>query len=52
MSQKNVTILQDGHLVSRVSDWIIYNVEAGNIDKVVAMYARCKNGVPSENYPV
>ncbi|KAB8338876.1 hypothetical protein FH972_021820 [Carpinus fangiana] len=33
-SQSNVHILEDGHLVSRISDWIIYNVEASSIDTV------------------
>ncbi|RAL01592.1 prephenate dehydrogenase (NADP(+)) [Aspergillus ibericus CBS 121593] len=37
-SQQNVTIFPNGHLVSRISDYIIYSVEAGVIDKVVAMY--------------
>ena len=35
---RNVTILEDGHLVSRTSDWIIYSVEAENIDAVVRQY--------------
>lgn len=34
----NVEIVRDGHLVSRVSDFIIYSVEASNIDAVVAQY--------------
>jgi len=33
--------MEDGHLVSRDSDFIIYSVEAEAIDKVVGMYARC-----------
>lgn len=33
-----VTILPNGHLVSRVSDWIIYSVEAEAIHRVVAEY--------------
>ena len=36
--QKNVTIMSNGHLVSRSSDWIMYSVEAKNIDAVVALY--------------
>lgn len=36
--QKNVTILQNGHLVSRSSDWIMYSVEAKSIDAVVARF--------------
>ncbi|KAE9969674.1 hypothetical protein BLS_001659 [Venturia inaequalis] len=35
---KNITILQNGHLVSRTSDYIIYNVPAESIDKIVAEY--------------
>lgn len=35
---EGVKIVKDGHLVSRMSDYIIYSVEASNIDKVVAMY--------------
>jgi len=33
-----VTVLRDGHLVSRLSDIIIYSVEAEYIDRVVAEY--------------
>jgi len=36
--QKNVTILRNGHLVSRSSDWIMYSVEAKLIDAVVAQF--------------
>lgn len=36
--QNNVEILQSGHLVSRSSDWIMYSVEAKNIDAVVAKF--------------
>ena len=36
--QERITIHPNGHLVSRVSDWIIYSVEAELIDKVVAEY--------------
>lgn len=36
--QNNVEILQNGHLVSRSSDWIMYSVEAKNIDAVVARF--------------
>ncbi|CAB4253656.1 similar to Saccharomyces cerevisiae YBR166C TYR1 Prephenate dehydrogenase involved in tyrosine biosynthesis, expression is dependent on phenylalanine levels [Maudiozyma barnettii] len=32
------TLVQDGHRVSRVSDFIIYSVEAANIDKIVGLY--------------
>ncbi|KAG9299585.1 hypothetical protein G9A89_020756 [Geosiphon pyriformis] len=33
-----VNVLRDGHAVSRRSDFIIYSVEAENIDKVVGLY--------------
>ncbi|EIW60531.1 Prephenate dehydrogenase [Trametes versicolor FP-101664 SS1] len=33
-----IHVLKDGHLVSRVADWIMYSVEAEYIDKVVAQY--------------
>ncbi|RQM06434.1 hypothetical protein DH86_00002273, partial [Scytalidium sp. 3C] len=36
--RKQIQILRNGHLVSRASDYIIYNVEAASIDKVVAQY--------------
>lgn len=36
--RKNIKIFPNGHLVSRASDYIIYNVEAASIDKVVALY--------------
>ncbi|ODV59810.1 prephenate dehydrogenase (NADP(+)) [Ascoidea rubescens DSM 1968] len=31
-------VLRNGHFVSRVSDYIIYSVEAENIDKIVSLY--------------
>lgn len=34
--------MKDGHLVSRKSDYIIYSVEAANIDQIVATYGPCK----------
>ncbi|KAJ5215796.1 uncharacterized protein N7498_002203 [Penicillium cinerascens] len=37
-SQQGVTIFPNGHLVSRISDFILYSVEAGVIDRVVAQY--------------
>ncbi|BFZ59532.1 prephenate dehydrogenase (NADP(+)) [Saitoella coloradoensis] len=37
-SNTNINILQNGHLVSRRSDFIMYSVEAEYIDRVVAMY--------------
>ena len=33
--------MRDGHAVARSSDFIIYSVEAGSIDKVVAEYGPC-----------
>ncbi|OQD75332.1 hypothetical protein PENDEC_c007G04485 [Penicillium decumbens] len=37
-SQQRVTIFPNGHFVSRISDFILYSVEAGVIDRVVAQY--------------
>jgi prephenate dehydrogenase (NADP+) len=37
----NVTVLKDGHAVSRISDWIMYSVEAEFVDRVVAEYGPC-----------
>jgi prephenate dehydrogenase (NADP+) len=37
-SQRRVEILPNGHLVSRISDYIIYSVEAAAIEKIVAQY--------------
>ena len=37
----HTTIHRNGHLVSRVSDYIIYCVEAENIEAVVACYGPC-----------
>lgn len=31
-------VVRNGHYVSRVSDYIIYSVEAANLDKIVSMY--------------
>lgn len=36
--QPNITILRNGHFVSRSSDYILYSVEAKNIDAVVAAF--------------
>lgn len=36
--QSNISVLDNGHLVSRSSDWIMYSVEAEKIDAVVAAY--------------
>ncbi|GAB7351385.1 hypothetical protein MBLNU459_g2063t2 [Dothideomycetes sp. NU459] len=38
LQQKNVNVFKNGHYVSRSSDYIIYSVEAKNIDAVVAAY--------------
>ncbi|OAT02335.1 prephenate dehydrogenase (NADP+), variant 1 [Blastomyces dermatitidis ER-3] len=37
-SDQNINVLPNGHLVSRISDYIIYSVEAEVIDKIVAEY--------------
>ncbi|KAF8427896.1 hypothetical protein EV426DRAFT_699973 [Tirmania nivea] len=34
----NITILRNGHYMSRASDYIMYSVEAENIEKVVGAY--------------
>ncbi|PBP17573.1 prephenate dehydrogenase [Diplocarpon rosae] len=36
--RKQINVFPNGHLVSRASDYIIYNVEATSIDNVVAQY--------------
>lgn len=41
LSQPKVEIMRTGHLVSRVSDYIIYSVEAKNIDAVVKLFGPC-----------
>lgn len=38
----SVTVMRDGHHVSRISDFIIYSVEASLIDQVVAMFGPCE----------
>lgn len=37
-SSEKFTILKNGHYVSRISDYIIYSVEAENIRKIVGIY--------------
>lgn len=37
-SDEPFEILPNGHYVSRISDYIIYSVEAENIDKIVSIY--------------
>jgi prephenate dehydrogenase (NADP+) len=41
LRQPNVEIMQSGHFVSRCSDYIIYSVEAKNIDAVVKAFGPC-----------
>lgn len=41
LCQTRVEIMQNGHLVSRCSDFIIYSVEAKNIDAVVKAFGPC-----------
>lgn len=38
----NIQVLKDGHQVSRISDFIIYSVEAEFISQVVSLYGPCK----------
>jgi prephenate dehydrogenase (NADP+) len=38
--------MRSGHFVSRCSDYIIYSVEAKNIDAVVKAFGPCMNIVP------
>lgn len=37
-----IQVLKDGHQVSRISDFIIYSVEAEFISQVVSTYGPCK----------
>lgn len=39
--QRKVEIMRSGHFVSRCSDYIIYSVEAKNIDAVVKAFGPC-----------
>ena len=41
-----VRVFQDGHAVSRSSDFIMYSVEAEFIDRVVAQYGPCACNLP------
>ena len=41
LCQPDVEIMQSGHFVSRCSDYILYSVEAKNIDAVVKMFGPC-----------
>jgi prephenate dehydrogenase (NADP+) len=36
-----ITVMKDGHHVSRISDFIIYSVEAAYINDVVKEYGPC-----------
>lgn len=36
-----VVVVPDGHHVSRISDFIMYSVEAEYLEKVVAQYGPC-----------
>lgn len=38
-----VTVLKNGHLVARCSDFVMYSVEAEFINRVVAEYGPCKS---------
>ncbi|SJM82066.1 probable Prephenate dehydrogenase [NADP(+)] [Zygosaccharomyces bailii] len=38
-ASEKFSVVTNGHLVSRVSDFIIYSVEAESIDKIVSLYA-------------
>ena len=44
--------MPNGHLVSRASDYTIYNVEAASIDRVVAEFGPCMNMQHSCNCPI
>ena len=37
----NIKVLQNGHLVSRISDFVIYSVEAAYLADAVAAYGPC-----------
>jgi hypothetical protein len=38
----SIQVLKDGHQVSRISDFIIYSVEAEFISQVVSTYGPCE----------
>ena len=38
-----INVVENGHLVSRRSDFIVYSVEAEYIDEVVKTYGPCKS---------
>lgn len=41
-ADSKLKVHRDGHLVSRISDLIIYSVEAAFLDNVVATYGPCE----------
>lgn len=41
----SIQVLKDGHQVSRISDFIIYSVEAEFISQVVSTYGPCKHHI-------
>jgi hypothetical protein len=41
-----ITVYPDGHAVSRISDFIMYSVEAEYIDRVVSQYGPCTTVFP------
>ena len=38
-----VKVLENGHLVSRISDFVIYSVEAAYLNTAVATYGPCED---------
>ena len=40
-----IHVLENGHLVSRVADFVMYSVEAEFIDRVVAEYGPCMSAL-------
>jgi hypothetical protein len=47
LGKPGITVHRDGHLVSRISDFILYSVEAEFIDSVVEQYGPCKILTPT-----
>lgn len=43
MSGSSINIVENGHLVSRRSDFILYSVEAEYVDEVVKTYGPCNS---------
>ena len=46
-----ITVLPNGHYVSRRSDFIVYSVEAEFIDRVVAEYGPCRCSISVSSVP-